>query len=99
MRNCAGAGPERTDSNWPAIALHAQRAQHVAQYRAFEGRIQIEDGAAGQICFTRILRGEADAVEMKALCALTRAGDIGRLHLNANASGSSHHGHQKWDMP
>jgi hypothetical protein len=40
-----------------------------------------------------------DAAEAKALSAPPRAGDIGRLHFNTKALGSSHHGDKKRHMP
>ena len=39
------------------------------------------------------------AAEAKALSALLRTGDIGRLYLNTKALGASHHGHKKRHMP
>ena len=53
----------------------------------------------GHIRIACVLCDELDAVEVKALSALPRTGDIDRLYFNTKALGSSHHGHKERHMP
>jgi hypothetical protein len=46
-----------------------------------------------------VLRDELDAAEVKALSALSRTSDVGRLYLNTKAPGTSHHKRKERHVP